>query len=141
MWWKTLKNKRHTRGKGGKVISETYRPERSECLAQGQSVDLLLICLAGHDLPGGQRGGHRTSRQCWQGVDNKHMVRTGHLQDGRPQERLKVLFGVSWVSLAGHSVDVGVCLCVFSQRYPCLSTQIPSLHLKTGMRLYYEPNN
>lgn len=115
-------------GRGGKVNSARQRSERSECLSQGQSVVLLWICLPGHDLPGGQRGGHRTSRQCWQGVDNKHRVRTGHLQDSRPQYRLRILyliFGVSWVGLSA-------CLCVFSQRYPQLSTQNPALYPKTG---------
>lgn len=118
---------------------ETRGSERSECLAQGQSVVLLWICLPGHNLPGGQRGGHKTSRQCWQGVDNKRTVRTGHLQDSRPQERLRILglfLGVSWVSLAGHST----CLCVFSQRYLRLSTQIPALYPKTELWFYCKPN-
>lgn len=118
---------------------DTWGSERSECLAQGQGVVLLWICLPGHDLSGGQRGGHRTSRQCWQGVDNKHTVRTGHLQDGRPQERLRILglfLGVSWVSHTGHSA----CLCVFSQRYLRLSTQIPALYPKTGLQFYCKPN-
>lgn len=102
-------------GRKGKQC-ETYKSEKSECVAQGQSVVLLWICLPGHNLPGGQRGGHRISRQCWQGVDNKHAVRTGHLQDRKPQERLKILCGCclgcpGLVSLATLWMSVCVCVC------------------------------
>lgn len=136
------KQKTHKwKGRKGKQQDIQIREEwmsgsRSECRP-------VVDIFARTQSPRRPKGGHRTSRQCWQGVDNKHTVRTGHLQDGRPQERMKILdmlFGVSWVSLIGHSVDVGVCLCVFSQRYPRLSTQIPALYLKTGMWLYYEPD-